>query len=143
MICTQCGHENTGKQAFCESCHGFLEWEGKKEPTAAAAPTPAPEPEPVAGPVVEAVQPAVEREGPPPRAAAGPEVSGGLICSACGTGNETTRHFCRQCGEPLGKPTAAAPVAESARPAYPWATVLSIVGIVVGVVLLVIAIVGW
>ena len=150
IVCKQCGHENAGGQAFCESCHAFLEWDGEKEPaspgTSAAAPTaPAPAPAPATSPepAPVAVAPAVEHEPPPPRAAAASDTGGGLICSACGQGNETTRHFCKKCGAPLGQQTSSAPVAQSSAAPFPWAAAVGVVCLVAGLVLLVIVVAGW
>jgi uncharacterized membrane protein YvbJ len=89
------------------------------------------------------VQPAVERDAPLPQPATGDDGGGPLLCSACGAGNETTRHFCRKCGAPLGQASAPAVAVTSDDSSYPWAMVVSVACIVLGVILLVIVIAGW
>ncbi|MEA2842477.1 MAG: hypothetical protein QOJ69_148 [Actinomycetota bacterium] len=70
------------------------------------APRPRPPSTPVAPqPVATAPadpKPAVAPKWPPPTAAA-PQ-PGELTCGQCGTGNPSSRTFCRQCGAPLGQP---------------------------------------
>ena len=53
----------------------------------------------------EAIPPTVQRPRPAPRTAPAPvePQETGVFCSRCGTGNSTSRHFCRRCGAPLAR----------------------------------------
>jgi hypothetical protein len=93
---------------------------GKKGPTD----TPWAEPE-VYRSEIEVVKPPDELGGP---------VSTGIICSACGTENDTTRRFCRSCGNPLFAvevPTLEAE--EPKRRSWRWLAILVPILLVAGV----------
>jgi ribosomal protein L40E len=121
IVCTNCGHENADDAEFCESCQGFLEWDGKKVeepeeahetslvPSDAATTAAGSDAALQAAPDMrerdqpEAVQPA-QQYVPPPRQRPTPAVEpepGELICDQCGSGNRAEANFCRRCGASL------------------------------------------
>jgi hypothetical protein len=68
----------------------------------------------------------------PPDELGGP-VSTGIICSACGTENETTRRFCRSCGNPFFAIETPAPeVEEPKRRSWRWLAILLPILLVAG-----------
>lgn len=77
---------------------------------------PAPTPTPMPQPAVPAAQlpgaAEAKRFAPQPAAQHAPPRPGDLVCGSCGTGNETHRKFCRQCGASL--------VAAVVEPRLPW-----------------------
>jgi hypothetical protein len=73
---------------------------------------------------IEVVKPPDELGGPAPS---------GIICSACGTENETTRRFCRSCGNPLfAMETPEPEVEEPKRRSWRWLAILVPILIVAG-----------
>jgi hypothetical protein len=74
---------------------------------------------------IEVVKPPDELGGPAPS---------GVICSACGTENDTTRRFCRSCGNPLFTVETALPEVEEPKPrSWRWLAILLPVLLVAGV----------
>jgi hypothetical protein len=74
---------------------------------------------------IEVVKPPDELGGPAPT---------GVICSACGTENDTTRRFCRSCGNPLFTVETAVPEVEESKPrSWRWLAILLPVLLVAGV----------
>lgn len=165
IVCKQCGHENEDDRQFCDSCRAFLEWEGERtgsrdpggsEPGTAMPPgssgtrPSSPPTTPAGGQKTgetphgpAAVLPGEEREAPPPRRGAGDDLGGGnLVCSSCGQGNESTRSFCRRCGNRLDQPRAPTPGKTATRKGIPWGAVVRVVLALLAVAALVVAIVG-
>jgi hypothetical protein len=74
---------------------------------------------------IEIVKPPDELGGPAPT---------GVICGACGTENDTTRRFCRSCGNPLFTVEAPLPEVEEPKPrSWRWLAILLPVLLVAGV----------
>jgi len=94
-------------------------------PAATKGPTDTPWAEPdVYRSEIEMVKPPDELGGP---------VSTGIICSACGTENETTRRFCRSCGNPFFAIERPAPeVEEPKRRSWRWLAILLPILLVAG-----------
>jgi hypothetical protein len=73
---------------------------------------------------IEVVKPPDELGGPAPS---------GVICSACGTENDTTRRFCRSCGNPLFTVETALPEVEEPKPrSWRWLAILLGILVVAG-----------
>jgi ribosomal protein L40E len=98
VVCGQCGEGNPADAQFCRACQAFLEWEGDRagEPVPVARPGAEPVPVQPAEPMV-----ATSYRPPPEPQEAGPLSPGDLVCGRCGTGNASTRRFCRRCAAPL------------------------------------------
>ena len=74
---------------------------------------------------IEVVKPPDELGGPAPS---------GIICSACGTENDTSRRFCRSCGNPLfAMETPELEVEEPKRRSWRWLAILVPILLVAGI----------
>jgi hypothetical protein len=74
---------------------------------------------------IEVVKPPDELGGPAPS---------GIICSACGTENDTSRRFCRSCGNPLfAMETPEPEVEEPKRRSWRWLAILVPILVVAGI----------
>jgi ribosomal protein L40E len=124
IVCGACDARNEDDAAFCTNCREPLEFTGVVVEDAETAPdaeavvaevrgdgSSAPA-DAVATPQPAAILPApeVQRRAATARPRPAPdEPAGGLVCSACGTGNAPSANFCRRCGTAFAEAVAKPP----------------------------------